>query len=350
MIPDSIAKHILTMGVDYHAPKGGIAQVLNSYSQIFETFRFIPTTNTNKGFLYRQLTGLSAALKLIKLIRQKEIKIVHLHSASGKSFYRKSLYINICRLFHVTVLCHMHSGHFVHFIHKCPHFIKRTLHKCDSIIVLSPSWETFYRNLGCSHIDIVDNIILPPQKTEEKKNDNLLHLVFLGNLTPKKGFYDLLQALGRHKELFAGKVKLHIGGLGDMQAFAQETERWGIADMLEYHGFVSGTEKCRLFTLGDIYVLPSYFEGMPISILEAMSYGMPTLATRVGSIPEIIADGETGKLINVGDIDGIASAIQWFLDNPEARATMSRKAEENSKKYFPQHIEQELMEVYNRYL
>lgn len=114
MIPDSIAKHILTMGVDYHAPKGGIAQVLNSYSQIFETFRFIPTTNTNKGFLSRQLMGLSAALKLIKLIRQKEIKIVHLHSASGKSFYRKSLYINICRLFHVTVLCHMHSGHFVH--------------------------------------------------------------------------------------------------------------------------------------------------------------------------------------------------------------------------------------------
>lgn len=349
MIPNTIAKHILTMGVDYHNPKGGIAQVLHAYAQIFETFRFIPTSNS-KHFLARQLTGLSAAVKLFVLLLRKQVKIVHLHCASGKSFYRKSLYISICRLFDVKILCHMHSGHFVHFINTCPKFIRRTLLKCDSLIVLSESWKDFYHNLGCPHIDIIDNIILPPQKVGEKKDDGLLHLVFLGNLTRPKGFYDLLQALGKHKDSLSGKVKLHIGGLGDMQAFEQETERWQIADMLDYHGFVACEEKCRLFTFGDVYVLPSYFEGMPISILEAMSYGMPTLASRVGSIPEIIAEGVTGRLIDAGDIDGIATAIQWFIDHPEARATMSHAAEEMSKKYFPENIERELTELYSRYL
>ena len=61
MIPNTISKRVLTMGVDYHNPKGGIAQVLYAYSQIFETFRFIPTTNS-KNFFSRQMTGIIAAL------------------------------------------------------------------------------------------------------------------------------------------------------------------------------------------------------------------------------------------------------------------------------------------------
>ena len=58
MIPNTISKRVLTMGVDYHNPKGGIAQVLYAYSQIFETFRFIPTTNS-KNFFSRQMTNLN---------------------------------------------------------------------------------------------------------------------------------------------------------------------------------------------------------------------------------------------------------------------------------------------------
>lgn len=130
MIPNTISKRVLTMGVDYHNPKGDIAQVLYAYSQIFETFRFIPTTNS-KNFFSRQMTGIIAALKLLSLLLRKEIKIVHIHCASGKSFYRKSLYIFICQFFNVKILCHMHSGHFVHFIHKCPNFIEK--HSFDAI-------------------------------------------------------------------------------------------------------------------------------------------------------------------------------------------------------------------------
>ena len=74
MIPNTISKRVLTMGVDYHNPKGGIAQVLYAYSQIFETFRFIPTTNS-KNFFSRQMTGIIAALKLLSLLLRKEIKI-----------------------------------------------------------------------------------------------------------------------------------------------------------------------------------------------------------------------------------------------------------------------------------
>ena len=349
MIPNTISKRVLTMGVDYHNPKGGIAQVLYAYSQIFETFRFIPTTNS-KNFFSRQMTGIIAALKLLSLLLRKEIKIVHIHCASGKSFYRKSLYIFICQFFNVKILCHMHSGHFVRFIHKCPNFIRKTLLRCDSIIVLGHSWKNFYQNIGCQHIDIIDNIILPPQKIGEKKDDGLMHLIFLGSLTQPKGIYDLLQALGEYKSYLLGKIKLHIGGLGDLQTFQQEIDRLKIHEMVEYHGIVSDEAKNRLFTIGHIYKLPSNFEGMPISILEAMSYGMPIIASRTGGIPEIVIPGITGQLITAGHIEEIAESILWFLDHPEEKKEMAHIAQENSQKYLPQNIEKELTELYSRYL
>ena len=130
MIPNTISKRVLTMGVDYHNPKGGIAQVLYAYSQIFETFRFIPTTNS-KNFFSRQMTGIIAALKLLSLLLRKEIKIVHIHCASGKSFYRKSLYIFICQFFNVKILCHMHSGHFVTLFINAPILFEK--HSFDAI-------------------------------------------------------------------------------------------------------------------------------------------------------------------------------------------------------------------------
>ena len=177
-----------------------------------------------------------------------------------------------------------------------------------------------------------------------------MHLIFLGSLTQPKGIYDLLQALGKYKSYLLGKIKLHIGGLGDLQTFQQEIDRLKIHEMVEYHGFVSDEAKNRLFTIGDIYILPSYFEGMPISILEAMSYGMPIIASRTGSIPEIVIPGKTGQLITAGHIEEIAESILWFLDHPEEKKEMAHIAQENSQKYLPQNIEKELTELYSRYL
>ena len=177
-----------------------------------------------------------------------------------------------------------------------------------------------------------------------------MHLIFLGTLTRPKGFYDLLQALGEYKSYLLGKIKLHIGGLGDLQTFHQEIERLQIHEMIEYHGFVSGEAKNKLFTIGDIYILPSYFEGMPISILEAMSYGMPIIASRAGAIPEIVIPGQTGQLITAGNTKEIAESILWFLDHPEEKNKMTRIVQENSSKYLPPNIEKELTELYSRYL
>ena len=138
--------------------------------------------------------------------------------------------------------------------------------------------------------------------------------------------------------------------MGDLQTFQQEIDRLKIHEMVEYHGFVSDEAKNRLFTIGDIYILPSYFEGMPISILEAMSYGMHIIASRTGGIPEIVIPGKTGQLITAGHIEEIAESILWFLDHPEEKKEMAHIAQENSQKYLPQNIEKELTELYSRYL
>ncbi len=348
MIPHNITDHILTLSIDHKYPKGGIAQVVNSYSQIFETFNFIATTNTG-NFISRQIIGIIAIFKLIKKLCGKKIKIVHIHCASGKSFYRKSVYILICKLFNVRILCHMHSGHMVHFTKKHPKFVKRILNLCDNVIVLSRTWKTFYKNFGFSNVTIIDNIVSYPQYIPCKK-DNRLHIVYLGTLTPMKGFYDLLQAIGDYKKDFESKVLFHIGGLGDLDYFNQEIERLGISDLINYHGFVAGEEKCRLFSMCNVFILPSYFEGLPISILEAMAYGLPIIATQVGAIPELVTTGKNGILITPGHIDEIGLAIKQLLNNPDMRQDMGEVSKHKSLNFLPEHIEKELTDLYLQYL
>lgn len=348
MIPHNISDHILTLSIDHKLPKGGIAQVVNSYSQIFESFNFIATSNTGNVFS-RQIVGIIAIFRLVKHLCGKKIKIVHIHCASGKSFYRKSIYILICKLFKVKILCHMHSGHMTHFTKKHSRLVKRILSLCDNIIVLSQSWRRFYKNIGCQNVTIIDNIVSYPQIKVCKK-DNRLHILYLGTLTPMKGFYDLLQAIGDNITDFRGKVLLHIGGLGDLEYFNKEIDRLDINDLIEYHGFISGAEKCKLFSMCDVFILPSYFEGLPISILEAMSYGLPVIATQVGAIPEIITSEKNGILITPGHIDEIGLAIKKLLNDPDLRKRMGEISKHQSLKFLPEHIEKELTDLYLTYL
>ena len=130
-------------------------------------------------------------------------------------------------------------------------------------------------------------------------------LLFLGLLGKNKGIYDLLECIRDHKVEFQGKLKLYIGGNGEIEHVKQLIKEYGIADIVIFEGWVSGDKKIELLNKSDAYILPSYKEGLPISILEAMSYGMPIISTPVGGIPEIVSNGENGYLVEPGNKEDI---------------------------------------------
>ena len=92
--------------------------------------------------------------------------------------------------------------------------------------------------------------------------------------------------------------------------------------------------KYKYYKQADIYVLPSYAEGLPMSILEAASYGLPIVATRVGGIPEIIDDGVNGFLIDPGDKGALTDRLLRLIENPELRSQMGRAAYQKVKEKF----------------
>lgn len=346
----SESEHIITIGCNYNPPKGGIAQVVYIYSRyIFSPFKYV--ANSGEGCLIYKIAKLLNALLVFffKLIFDYEIKIVHIHTASNISFRRSALFVRIANLFHKKVILHIHGGAFKDYYRREAHYVISVLNRCDCVIALSETWKSFFEGICDVPVVVLNNIIEPPQKEICKKNGKV-HLLFLGLLVKEKGIYDLLNMISEHTDFFRGRIVLHIGGNGDADMLKNTIEQKHISDFVCYEGWVSGHKKTRLFSLCDIYVLPSYIEGMPISILEAMSYGCPILATNVGGIPEIIQDGVNGFLFQAGNKEEMYSKLKKLVVDDNTRMEMGEKNLSLSRLYFPDTVSRNLSSVYSQLL
>ena len=110
---------------------------------------------------------------------------------------------------------------------------------------------------------------------------------------------------------------MYIGGNGEIQRLKELINKHNIEDIVEFLGWISSMEKAIILNSTDVYILPSYNEGLPISILESMSYGKAIISTNVGGIPEIVRNKENGLLINPGELKQMEQAIDFFLENPD---------------------------------
>lgn len=105
----------------------------------------------------------------------------------------------------------------------------------------------------------------------------------------------------------------------------------GISDHVTFLGWVRGAEKEKSLKECSIFVLPTYHEGMPMSILEAMSYGIAVVSTYVGGVPHIITDGESGLLCEAGDHEQLFAKLRDVLENEDRRHKLEKRAEEMIK-------------------
>jgi glycosyltransferase involved in cell wall biosynthesis len=146
-----------------------------------------------------------------------------------------------------------------------------------------------------------------------------------------KGCYDLLEAVARLVPRFPG-LRLVMAGDGEIDKVRLAAKALGLSASVELHDWVSGDEKRALLRSAAAFVLPSYCEGMPMSVLESMAVGMPVVTTSVGGIPELVTDGVEGRLVAAGDIDALSEAIETLLSSHDLRRQMGiaarRKVEE----------------------
>jgi len=351
MINEKLSKKILTLGTDKNG-KGGIASVLKAYDEyVFAPFFFV-RTHAEGSFCFKLIVLLKAFIKIPLYVLFRGVQIIHLHSASYNCFRRKRILVNYCLLFRVNIVFHIHGAEFYVFANKYGvEKIRKTFLKCKKVIVLSPEWEKLINEkIKFFNTVVVNNIIPLPEKQQVEANDDFVRILFLGAIGKRKGIFDLLGIMVDNKNHFHGKIKLVIGGNGEISKLTQYISDNQLEPIVEYVGWVSGERKKQLLNECDVFVLPSYHEGLPISILEAMSYGKAIISTAVGGIPEIVKDEKNGYLITAGDTVALKRSIDRFIENKKLLNIFGNYSEQIVNNFLPDKVILQLENIYNEIL
>lgn len=353
LILQELSKQVLFLGVSMKT-KGGMTAVLVSYDKYIENMQFIPTWKLGNKLIKSGYALQAIARMCIKCFFNRNIKIVHIHGAANASFYRCKIFINLAKRLNKKVILHEHAADFIEFYQNSNDKanIRQTLNKCDNLIVLSESWKGYFNSIGVdkNKIKVLNNIISPPEFKELPRKDNKLHLMFMGEISIRKGGFDLLQAISDNREYFKDRLLLRMGGNevdGNIKQFIKEHQ---LEDFVSYEGWISGSKKVECLNWEDVYILPSYNEGLPIAILEAMSYKHPTISTPVGGIPEVIKTHENGILVQPGNKKEIAEAIKHYIEYPKDIRTHGEKAYQTVQDFFPQKVFTDLTHIYQSLL
>jgi glycosyltransferase involved in cell wall biosynthesis len=171
-------------------------------------------------------------------------------------------------------------------------------------------------------------------------------LGFCGRLSPEKGVTGLLEAAATlREEGFPIKVMI-IGDGPERSVVENVTNAMGLKETVIMAGFREDARE--LMALFDVFVLPSLTEGTPMALLEAMSIGLPVVASAVGEIPALIRSGENGILISPGEADQIVYAVRSIMENSEFRDNLSTAALETIRSRFG--LEKWVQKMENYYL
>ena len=308
---------------------GGISTVVNSYYE----------SGIDKQVELKYIASMEDASSIKKLwvaIKAyyqfcacvKNYDIVHIHMASQASFTRKSLFIKRAHKAGKKIIIHSHAADFDDFYFKQSDDKKREKIKyifslANKVIMLSQEWSKFFGENICDPNKIVvmhNAVIIPDYKKTDYSNHNVL---FLGRLGERKGTYDLLKVIPDVLKAVPDAM-FYLGGDGDVKQCKEITHKNGFSDHVKFLGWVRSTEKEEYLKKCSIFILPSYHEGMPMSVLEAMSYGLATVSTNAGGIPQIIDNGVDGIRIEAGDTEALKQNMIKLLADEEKKQKLGK--------------------------
>ncbi|HEY0846544.1 MAG TPA: glycosyltransferase family 4 protein [Noviherbaspirillum sp.] len=321
---------------------GGISSVVAAYREtgLFERCRVAYVSPVADGSIPVKLAAAASALaRFGLLLASGKVHLVHIHLASGVSFWRKAIFASLAYGFRQPVILHLHSGNFVRFSAERSRLGKRIIaavfRRADRVVILSDSWlGRLSAVLEPERCIVIENPVVPPARHAEPARAPLpVSFVFLGRLEANKGAYDLLNAFAKVATVFP-EVRLVMGGVGNMAYCEQLCERLNIRAKVSFPGWVVGKEKAKLLRDAHVFVLPSHIEGMPISMLEAMSFGLPMVMCPVGSIPDVISDGEEAIFVPPGDVESLAQAMLRLAVDPPMRLAMGTRNQEKFSSRF----------------
>ena len=287
--------------------RGGMKAVTDAYNSsdfYSPNHSVFITAHREGGVLLRSWVAIQALMQMVWMLITNRVELAHMHMATKGSFWRKGIFVLICKLFNVPTVIHLHGGRFAVFYNDSAkwikYLIKYVFNQASSIIVLSQYWYNFVRPITNTPVTVINNFVPDYFDSDIVKLERRpRYILFLGQFGANKGIYDLLPVFSDIAKQFPD-TKLICCGNGEIEKVRSKVNELGVSDLVEVPGWISGACKKEIMHRCSVFVLPSYNEGLPMSIIEAMSYSMAVISTRVGGIPELI-DESNGFLVEPGN-------------------------------------------------
>ena len=355
---------------------GGITAVekmimSNAGNNLF--FILVPTVVPG-SFIKNGVAYWSSMYRLFFLLLCKKIDFVHLHFAERGSTFRKILPATISIFFKCPLILHAHSANYHDFFSLLPSAIRKIVisvfNKCTVFISVSRSWEAYFVNTFSLRANQSVVLYNPVQLPDEIPQRQPLHqpviFLFLGHIGPRggglektkflfkfsnqdKGAFDIIKAYSSLPEDLKSASRIIMAGDGAVSGARELVAKRGVSENITVLSWVNSTQRDELLGKSDVFILPSYHEGLPMSMLEAMAWGMPVIVSAVGGIPEFVANNQEGLLVTPGNINEISDAMQKLIVNSDLRKAMGLLSRKRVEKLSVNKYMSNLTSMYLRY-
>jgi N-acetyl-alpha-D-glucosaminyl L-malate synthase BshA len=302
--------------------------------------------------------SLALATKLVEVARHHQLDLVHVHYAVPNAV-SAVLARQILAPQPLPVVTTLH-GTDITLVGNDPNYLETTrfgVQQSDAVTAVSAALrDQTYQQLGlCKPIDVIPNFIDPARFAEARKgpgarrwarNANEKLVVHISNFRPVKRVLDVVEVFRRVLEVVPARLLLVGDGPDRVQAELKCREQ-GTCGAITFLGSLPLIEE--VLVGADLFLLPSASESFGLSALEAMACHVPVIATAVGGLPEVVADGETGYLFPVGDVAAMAEAAIRLLSDDELRTRFGRAARRRAVEHFDQdRVVARYREIYDR--
>ncbi|VAZ62345.1 Alpha-D-kanosaminyltransferase [Mycobacterium persicum] len=284
-------------------------------------------------------TGISGMLKASALLLAGVVDVLHVHFSLRGSVVRKSVPLFVARMRGIPTIIHCHSSHFFTWFDGLPAPLRRAVRaalRADYVVLLGEShMVASSARLGfeVSKARLLYNPVVMPRDAPAPRTRRPLSVVSLGRLGANKGSYDLVQAIGLLPNDIRANLRVTLAGDGEVEQLRQFVRANALDDTIDVAGWVGPADRDRLLADSAIFVLPSYSEGLPMALLEAMANGVVPVTTPVGAIPEVVTDGVNGVLVKPGNPAQLAAALQDLLVDAELRDRLATAAYARASKF-----------------
>ncbi len=262
-----------------------------------------------------------------------QLRGVHVNMAERLSLFRKCAVVLWSRALGVPVVLHLHAAQLHQFYANLPSpvqaFVRWTFAKATRCVVLGKASQEFVVStlrVPKDRVEIINNGVPEPTVARQplSAQGGKRRMFFLGNLSERKGVSDLLKALSKSKLAQDGQIEAIFAGGGDLEGYSTKARELGVDGFTRFVGWCDQQQAATWMASSDALVLPSYDEGLPLVILEALANSVAVICTPVGEIPHNLVDGKEAHFVPPGNIEALAAGLDRVLGDAGYRQTLER--------------------------